>query len=523
VERRQVAITVTAVVLALVLGVGITLLATSGGGDDEATDARRGSSTTTSSAVSTTTTTTLIPRPVVTVPTTPSPTIQIVPPSTTTPTTKAPKRKRPKKAATTTTTTVAPAAKPQAAPATEPPTTTPPTTAPPTTQPAETTSTSTSTTTTTVPAPTEPGITATQVRLTVVADDQATLDGASAWASALNRRGGIAGRKVRLDLLTTDGTPEGYDAAVATACQRSFAMVATHSRHDANVDPLSCGIPDLPVETTSTDHAEHASTYAAFPRRAGVASVGPYHWLRTELDDCCAQYVLVPADGPDRAPTETAIDAAAAAGFDTVATPDVALDAPSTEYDALAQDLVASGATFAASGLGPDSTLELRRAAVRAGANDVAAWYCDDRCYDPTFSVNADAEGQYSAIETVPFGDRRDVAELRAYLRATARNEDPFTYAGLRAYVAGVLFEEAAAAALAEHGDDGLTRARLLESLASIDAFTGRGLVGATDVGGRTPNGCYALLQVESGRFARVSPAERGSLDCGADNLVVLD
>jgi hypothetical protein len=89
--------------------------------------------------------------------------------------------------------------------------------------------------------------------------------------------------------------------------------------------------------------------------------------------------------------------------------------------------------------------------------------------------------------------------------------------------VAGVLFEDAVAPVLAEHGEDGLTRERLLESLGGIDAFTARGLVGPTDIGGRTPNGCFVLLQVEAGRFPRVSPVERGSLDCGADNLVVLD
>ncbi len=502
-------------VLAVLLGAGIALLASSGG-DDEAADRRdRQSSTTSSAPSSPTTSTTLVGRPAVTVPTTPPPTIRIVPPSSTTPTTKAPKRD-PKPKPRTTTTSPPVTVAPQGAPATEPPTQPPPSATEPTT-------TSTSTSTSLPPREPAPGITSTQIRLAVIADDRATFDGASAWAKALNRRGGIAGRNVRLDLLSTDATPEGYDAAVATACERTFAMVATRSVHDAIPEPSTCNIPDLAVETTSAPHAESPTTYPAFPRRAGVASVGPYHWLQTELDDCCAQYVLVPADGPERVPTETAIDAAEATGFDTVATPDVALDAPGADYDALAQDLVASGATFAASGLGPDSTLELRRAAASAGTNDVEAWYCDARCYDATFSVNADADGEYVAIETVPFEDRREVPELRAYLKATARAQHPPSYEGLRAYVAGVLFEDAVAPIVAEHGDDGLSRQRLLASLATIDAFTARGLIGPTDVGTRTPNGCYALLQIDAGRFTRVSPSERGTLDCGTDNLIVLD
>ncbi len=529
-DKRQVAITATAVVLALVLGIGITLLATSGGDDGgSASDVPPRRSTTTSSTPGPTTTST-VPRPVVTVPTLPPPTIKVVPPATDAPTpstTKPRTAKRPRRTTTTPPTTSAPQALPQSAPqqppATEPPATQAPTTQPPVTQAPATSTTSTSTTTTTAPPPGQTGISPTQLRVAVVADDQATLDGAAAWANALNREGGLAGRKVRVDLLATDGTPEGYDAAVAAACDRAFAMVATRSSNDANVEPLSCGIPDVAVEAVAPEHADNVTTYAAFPRREAIASVGPYHWFQDELDDCCAQYVLVPAEGPDRVATERAIHAAEQIGYTTAAAPDVPLDAPESEYDAYAADLVASRASFAASGLGPDSTLELRRAAARTGGSEVQAWYCDARCYDATFAAEADADGQHTAIETVPFGDRKEVPELRAYLAAAARTGDPHTYAGLQAYVAGLLFEDGVEAVVAQHGEDGLTRERLLAALGEIDAFTGGGLVGPTDVGARTPNGCFVLLQVTDGRFARVEPAERGSLDCGADNLVVLD
>jgi ABC-type branched-subunit amino acid transport system substrate-binding protein len=541
VDRRQLGFTVSAVVLALVLGAGVALLATSGDGDDEASVGPQRSSTTSSSTPSTTTTTALIPRPVVTVPTSPPPTVRVVPPptdapTTTTPTTKTtrttkvtkPKRKRAPK---TTTTTVAGAAVPQAAPSTEP--TAPPTTSTTTSTSTTTTSTTTSstttssttTTTTTAPAPPpEVGLSVDEIRLTVLADDARTLDGASAWANAVNRDGGLAGRDIRLDLVATDGTTETFDRAVDAACERSFAIVASHAASGgAEVALQRCGIPDVPVEASSATHAANATTFAAFPRQPRTEAVGPYRGLQDELDRCCSQFVLVPADGPDRTSTEASIDAAAEIGFETAATPDVALDASSTDYDALAQDLSTSGATFAASGLGADSTLELRRAAATAGVTGVAAWYCDDRCYDSSVSADSGADGEYVGIETVPFGDRRDVPELRAYQRAAARTQRPTSYEGLRAYVAGVLFEQAVADVVADHGPDGLTRPRLVESLGAVHDFTGRGLVGSTDVGARAPNGCFVLLQLDEGQFARVAPAERGSLDCGSQNLVQLE
>ena len=94
--------------------------------------------------------------------------------------------------------------------------------------------------------------------------------------------------------------------------------------------------------------------------------VGPYRSLQSATEDCCEQYVLVPEIQPDRAATLATVAALSQFGFDAVATPDVPPTAVDADYDTFAQDLAASGETFAWSGLGQNSTYALRRASVAA-------------------------------------------------------------------------------------------------------------------------------------------------------------
>ena len=359
----------------------------------------------------------------------------------------------------------------------------------------------------------------------MIADEEHAFEGARAWANAVNRNGGLASRKIRIDALSTGGTAEGYAAAVGRACDRDFAIVAGLSAFDGDTEPLDCGVPDIPIEAIAATHATRDTTYAAFPRRPRVEAIGPYRALQAATEGCCDEYALVPESEPDRAPTLATVDALTKIGFDAVATPNVPTTATDADYDAFAEDLAASGATFAWSGLGQNSTIALRRAGVAAGVSSTTTWYCDARCYDPAFLTQGSAAvvGENVGIETVPFSDRRDVPALRTYLRATARDGGRASYDGLRAYVAGSLFQEALDRVVKDHGTNGITRARLLETLAEIHDFTAGGLVGPTDVGGGDPTGCMVLLRVEDGRFVRNDPAERGNLDCSPDNLVTLD
>jgi hypothetical protein len=152
----------------------------------------------------------------------------------------------------------------------------------------------------------------------------------------------------------------------------------------------------------------------------------------------------------------------------------------------------------------------------------VKAWYCDERCDDPTFvSTGGPAvEGQLVDIPANPLTDQHRVPAIAAYIRAVHKVGGPPTLAGLEAYAAGLLFDRTARQVVAANGANGLTRVRLLAAVRGVHDFTGDGILGTTDVGGRRPNGCYALLRVHHGRFVRSFPSEQ--LDCGTQNLVTV-
>ncbi len=463
-DRRSA--TVIGIVAAFVIGLAVTLVAVSGDDDERV---RAGSGTSSTTAPTTLATSTTLPAPTTlpplpTLPTRPPPTVIINPPSTT---------GRP------------------------------------------------STTTSTPAPPQDPGITPTRVRISVIADDPDVVRGVRAWASAANRRDGLAGREIRVRSETVASEAD-YAEAVARACTDSFAVVGSDSAFDADITAFECGIPEVATRLTDVAHRLLPTSYAVIPERTGIERIGAFRYLLDNVDGCCAEYTLLPTEDPERSATLASAEAANAIGFTTAGMADVAPEASDDDYEAVVQDLVANAVTFVRSGLGLDSTVALRvAAAATPGTETIPVWYCDDRCYDDDLVERGGAavDGQYVDIAVNPFSDKEDVPAIRPYIRAVRRAGQQPSGHGLEAYTAGLLFEEAARTVTDAHGDDGLTRARLLETLATIRDFTADGILGPTNVADREPNGCFALLRVEDGEFTRAYPTEPGILDCAEGNL----
>ena len=71
-------------------------------------------------------------------------------------------------------------------------------------------------------------------------------------------------------------------------------------------------------------------------------------------------------------------------------------------------------------------------------------------------------------------------------------------------------------------GNDAVTRKAVLEAAPKITAFTADGMLGATNVGEHVPSPCYALLQIKGGKFVRVFPTKKGTLNCDPKNLYTI-
>jgi hypothetical protein len=145
----------------------------------------------------------------------------------------------------------------------------------------------------------------------------------------------------------------------------------------------------------------------------------------------------------------------------------------------------------------------------------VKIWDCTLACYDRRFieEGGADVEGQYMSIFFPPFEEAKTNKSLTNFLESVGGRERADA-AGAQAFAAVLFFRDAANAVVKAHGEDGLTRQRFLAETAKIHDFTADGLLGPTDVGGRKVNGCFVLVQMQDGKFVRVFPKKKGTVDC---------
>ena len=496
--RRQLAITISAVVAALVVGVVATLLATSGG-DDSSVSAPGGSTTPTTAPPET-----LAPTAATTTPTTEAPTTQPTVPKGTV--------------------VINPVS------TTAPPTTGAPTTVAPTTV-APTKPTTTSTTKPSGPTTTKPsggsdiGITPTAIRLAVISDSPDAIAGTRAWAEWVNRRSGIAGRKIQVDAFENVTDSAKYAAAVKAACVQDFAIVGSLvEADDQTTELVQCAIPDLPARTSSDEHAQARNTYPAVPTRATTRLVGGYKWLLNQVEGCCAQYAVIPSDPGQQEAAMQQVDAANSVGFTLVDTAELTDDAVQADYNPIVQAMIDKHANLGWSLLGFQSTVNLRKAALAKSVPGIKAWYCLDQCYSHDFVVQGGAavNGQYVQIEVNPFEESHSIPAMRSYLKYTKKDGVQPTITGEESFAAGMLFEQVARQVVTAGGSNGLTRVALLGALGGVHDFTAGGILGATDVAARAPNGCFALLQTRGTKFARVYPATKATLSCGRDNLLTV-
>ena len=150
-------------------------------------------------------------------------------------------------------------------------------------------------------------------------------------------------------------------------------------------------------------------------------------------------------------------------------------------------------------------------------------WDCTLQCYDKRLleQGGADVEGQYVSLLFLPFEDAKSNPMLANFLKFTGpAKADGF---GIQAWASGLLFQQAAEAAVKKGGVNGLTRKALFDELNAIDDFDGDGIIGTTNIGERTTSPCYVLMQVKSSKFVRVWPKKAGTFDCKARNRVELE
>lgn len=334
---------------------------------------------------------------------------------------------------------------------------------------------------------------------------QAAQDGANAYAAYVNASGGLCGRRLKVLALDSRADSGANQVAYARACEQSFAAVGSMSVFDDGAATAGrCGLPDLHALTVSK---------AAFECRTcfGAASINPTLQLGAMAKFVKAQYksaaqrtavLYVNVAGvADAAQALAASWKKVGIGIRYVQ----AIEVAEFNYAPYVQRLKQEGVEIVHY-IGPyQFTIRLQQA-MRQQGYEPKAFIQDQTIYDQKYVDEAGQNGDGTVVYTsVARYDDASNQEMRLYLQwlQQVRPGATPTIYGVFAWSATRLFVEQAAALGGR-----LTRPALVASFAKVGRWTGNGIHGAQDVGGKTTGECVRVIRLDGGRWKQISPGD---------------
>ncbi len=400
----------------------------------------------------------------------------------------------------------------------------------------------------------EVGVSPTTITVTVIADVgsplspglfQGSMDGVKAWAAYANANGGVACRKIVVKQADSKLNADEAKNAITAACADSTVLLGTTALFlndmrgaEACKDKagVATGIPDLAVLQTEPVEQCSAISFAVIPNGGSCPYSGKgvrtFHavtpaieWFKKNVSPDLHGIFVVPNDLPSTITSSTSLFTAIEQdGVKQDAEFGISGIATQSGYTPIVQAIKSHSATWVMNGADFSGTLKMRKEAAVQGVTGVKVWACSLQCYAPNFikQGGAQVEGQYSWLQLLPFEDKGSNPSLDAFLKYDTA-PDAF---GEQAFSAGLLFQQAIEAIVAKSGPNAITRSALLTQIRTVHAFDAGGMIVKTDVAGKTPSNCIAIVQVKSGAWVRVDPVKKGTFDCtepGGITTITLD
>ena len=397
----------------------------------------------------------------------------------------------------------------------------------------------------------EVGVTGDTIRIAVIADVdnaarpglfQGSVNGVRAFAKFVNDHGGLAGRRVQVDFIDSKLSSDEARNALVQACQEDFAIVGTTALFMNNIQPMTTcvdqagkatGLPDIPVLQTEIEHQCSPVSYPVIvvgldcatkdaPEKRVTVSAGPPKYFSKHNKGLHGPFVLA---GDLKSTVNAGLPVVKVNndyGIKSDAEPKVSGLSPQAAYTPIVQDIKAKASTYAQNLVDYKADVFLRKEAQTQGVNTVKVWDCALQCYDQRLLKEGGTavEGQYVSLFFVPFEDAKQNKSVNNYLKNVGGLDQADGF-GAQAWTAGLFFRDVVNNVVKADGNNGLTRARFLEEAAKVHDFTADGMLGPTDVGGRKVSGCGVILQVKGGKFVRVTPKKKGTVDCSGGTKTV--
>ncbi len=401
---------------------------------------------------------------------------------------------------------------------------------------------------TTKPQASEVGVTATTIRIAVVADVVNSLEpglfagpvaAVRGFATYINQHGGLAGRKLVVDFIDSHLDENEARNAIIQACRSDFALVGTAALFLNNVsDMVSCadqtgrpvGIPDLAVVTTEVAEQCSPVTFPINPSQLLCPTMndhpqtyqgnsGPIRYYESHVTKHLHGGFLYSDDLQSAAVAGQALAGTAeAGGVKSDLTRGISALAPQSGYDPFIQQLKNAGSNYAQSTSAFQTTVSLRKEATLQGLTTTPfVWDCSSACYSQQFLQQGGTavNGQYVWLSFLPFQETRNNTALANYVRYVGSKIDGF---GAYGWGAALLFRDAVNDVVRAHGTNGLTRSNLLSALGTITSFNADGMFGTINIAQRRQTPCFVVLQARNGKFVRVDPPTPGTFDCTPSN-----
>ena len=342
---------------------------------------------------------------------------------------------------------------------------------------------------------------------------EGSVHGINAWVAYQNSIGGLAGRKVRVDV-RDDGFDAGqHRAHTADLVTKAFALVGGSSLYDdAGVPPINeSGAPDIPGLTLTQTRSQAKTNFAPVPNVDGASS-GQWHWFKRQFPEAVKAVGSVYGDVPAaKRSHENFRRGAEAQGY--VWKYDRGYQPTETDFTADIIRMRQSGvrAVFLVALDAKNVARVMRAAQQQNWKPDV--WMLGASAYDRTLLTLAGpaAEGahvfvQYALYAGEDGGNVPEVKLFNEWFQKVKPGATPTLYA-VAAWISGRLFAQAV-----EQAGPNPTREAVVAALRKVTAYSGNGLMAETNPAGKQPSNCYAITTIKDGKYVRVEPADKGFL-----------
>jgi ABC-type branched-subunit amino acid transport system substrate-binding protein len=402
------------------------------------------------------------------------------------------------------------------------------------------------------PEATDIGVTADKITVETMADVGSSLapglfqgnhDAMEAFAKYVNANGGIACRQLEVKLWDSKLNPDESKNGLIDACSNALALVGGNSLFNPDVSPMTgckdkagaaTGLPDIAALANDINEqcaptafliqgvAESCKTLTG--ERDLTAFIGPTKYYLQQGGGSLHGLFLVPGDLPTTVQSATyQIKAQEQAGVKWDAVLKVSGRDEQAAFTPKVQQIKANKSTYAYMGSNDTAMINLRKEAEAQGVDSVKVWSCSLACYTPKFLKNggASVEGSYVWMQFLPFEEADSNEALKAYVDSVGGMSKVDSF-GAQAWQAGMLLKATIDKIVESDGVNGITRAKMLETLKGTTDFTADGWMGSEGKDLRGFSTCFLVMQVEGGKFVRKFPEKVGTLECDNDAKVVV-